>query len=169
MKLIEFLFFFSLILSFLSFGCTSDPAKGGFFDGLAGMSTGKYEERQKEKQEELDKIEKNNVELDEQSITLKEKHQELDQLRQTYSADLKKLEKDLNQMEKNLTRAQVEGESGLKQKRKLEQELAGLKRKVEREKKFAGSSSEAQMRRELEQLKKDKKRLQEQIQDLQAM
>jgi chromosome segregation ATPase len=169
MKPIELLFFFSLLSSFLIVGCASDPAKGGFFDGLYGMSSGKYDERQKEKQDELDKIEKNNVELDEQNIALKEKQQELEQLRQTYSADLKKLEKDLNQMENNLTRTQVEGESGLKQKRKLEQKLANLKKKVEREKKFADSSSEVQMRRELEQLKKDKKRLQEQIQDLQSM
>jgi len=169
MKLLEFFFIFSLILSFLIFGCTSDPAKGGFLDGVHGIASGNYEERQKEKQDELDKIEKSNVELGEQNVALKAKHQELDQLRQTYSADLKKLEKDLNQMENNLTRAQVEGESDLKQKRKLEQELANLKRKVEREKKFVSSSSEAQMRRELEQLKKDKKRLQEQIQDLQSM
>jgi chromosome segregation ATPase len=169
MKPIELLFFFFLLLSLLVFGCTSDPAKGGFFDGLAGISSGKYEERQKEKQDELDKIEKSNVELDEQKIALKEKQQELDQLRQTYAADLKKMEKDLNQMEINLTRAQVQGESNLKQKKKLEQELAGLKRKVEREKKFVSSSSETQMRREFEQLKKDKKRLQEQIQDLQSM
>ena len=140
MKPIEFSLIFFLFLLLFICGCTSDPAKGGFFDGLYGISSGKYEERQNEKQDELGKIEKNNVELDEENVALKEKHQGLEQLRQTYAADLKKLEKDLNQMEIDLNRAQVQGESGLKQKRKLEQELADLKKKLEQEKKFAGES-----------------------------
>jgi hypothetical protein len=165
---IFFLIFFLFSLLLIC-GCTSDPAKGGFFDGLYGLSSGKYEERQKEKQDELNRIEENTVELDEENVALKKKHQELEQLRQNYTADLRKLEKDLDQMEIELTRVHVLGESGLNQKRILEQKLADLKRKVEHEKKFASNSNEAQMRDELERLMKDKKRLQEQIQHLQSM
>lgn len=169
-KLFHF-FVFGLLVSLIFNGCATnpDPSEGGIIDGIAGLSKGTYQRRQDEKQAELNEIEKNNIVLNEQTNALENRHQTLEQLRQTYADELVKLENELNNLELKLFRTRAKNTAALAKKRELTHELNDLQEKIKREKKFIKNSSEGQMREEYKQLLNDKRRLQKQITELAAM
>jgi len=92
-------FVFCVILFAIITGCatTSDPRQGGFFGGIAGLSSGVYEERLKQRENDLAQQQSTHQDLTQESVRLKN--------------DTQKLGKELaslTEMDKNLSNLQAE-------------------------------------------------------------
>jgi chromosome segregation ATPase len=145
-------------------GCatTSDPSKGGFFDGVQGLSSGEYDRRKNEKQDKLAGVQSTGAKLRGEQTALNKQADSLEQQERTYRQQLAQLKNDLTSMESSLRKAKLKGQSKLAQKKDLDLRLVSLRGKVQKTEQQSGPN-EAQKQQELLKLKAEKEKLQEDI------
>jgi len=104
-------------------GCatTSDPRQGGFFGGLAGLSSGAYEERLKQRENDLAQQQSTHQDLTQESIKLKSNTQKLE-------SELASL----TEMDKNLSNLQTEIDQLEAKSDKQKDDIATLKKNIEK-------------------------------------
>jgi len=105
--------------------CTvsSDPRQGGLVGGLHGLSTGAYDARIQQRQEELTRQQSANQGLKEQSEALEREAQEQQIELAAEQKRMIKMEENLSSLEENVKR--LKAKSG-----KQKAEIATLKRKI---------------------------------------
>jgi peptidoglycan hydrolase CwlO-like protein len=114
---------FCVFLIAIITGCatTSDPRQGGFFGGIAGLSSGAYKERLKQRENDLAQQESTHQDLTQESVKLKSETQKLE-------GELAKL----TEMDKNLSNLQEEIDQLEAKSDKQKNDIATLKKNIEK-------------------------------------
>lgn len=117
---------FCVLLVAIITGCatTSDPRQGGFFGGIAGLSSGAYEERLKQRENDLAQQQSTNQDLKQESVRLK--------------SDTQNLERELaslTEMDKNLSNLQAEIDQLEAKSDKQKDEIVALSQKIKKARK----------------------------------
>jgi chromosome segregation ATPase len=151
-------------LMFSLCGCatTSDPSKGGFFDGVQGIQSGEYQRRADEKQDNVASLRSTGAQLRGEQTALNRQADSLEKQEQAYRQQLVQLKNDLTSMEAKLRNAKLQSQSKLAQKKNLEQRMASLKGQVQKSERAPGSN-ETQKQQDLAKLKAEKEKLQDEI------
>ncbi|MGB5158071.1 MAG: hypothetical protein WBN77_11640 [Desulfobacterales bacterium] len=102
---------------------SNDPRQGGFFGGIAGLSSGTYDARVQQRQEELNRQRNTNQDLKEESRTLESKAQERESELNTERQRLAEMEENLSTLQANVDRLKAKSD-------KQKSEIASLKRKI---------------------------------------
>lgn len=145
-------------------GCATnpDPAKGGFIDGLAGLSSGTYQARVDQRQQNLDQMRQASTQLEAQNRDLQQNLASSKATEQSYRAQLAQLQGDLTGLESQLRKAKAQSQAKAAQKKDIERKLADLKAKTQTMQ-IQGGSNEAALQNELNKLKGEKETLKQQI------
>ncbi len=119
-------FVITLLLSITLTACavSNDPRKGGLFGGLHGLSTGAYDSRIHQRQEELSGQQRLNQDLNEQSQTLQSTAQDRDLALASEQEHMAKMEADLSSLESDIKQLNAKSD-------KQKSEIAILNRKIE--------------------------------------
>ena len=154
-----------LLLTLIVSGCATnpDPGKGGFIDGVVGMSSGGYQGRIDERQQNLSAVQSANARMEEQNRALKRDLAATKEEEKAYRDQLTRLQSDMKALESQLRKAKVQTQSDLARKKELEQNLASLNAKIEQMDKGSGARREAEMQDELNKLRAEKEKLKQQI------
>jgi chromosome segregation ATPase len=154
-----------LFLSLGFAGCATnpDPAKGGFIDGVAGLSSGTYKDRADQRQQNLAAMRDANARLADQNQDLQQNLAASKATEQSYRAELAQLQGDLTNLDTQLKKAKIKNQAQASQKKELEQKVVSLKTKTEAISKKSNASNEAALQEELNKLKADKEALKQQI------
>ena len=131
---------------FLICGCAinPDPGQGGFIDGLVGIYSGSYNNRIEQRKKILEQLQEETIQLEKKLSSTNVRSQTLAEKKLGLVHDLLNLKKNIQEQESYL------------------QEIKQQKKKIER-------SKEAEMEKTLEKLIQEKRRLQQQIEELGAM
>lgn len=115
-----------LALSFTLTACavSNNPREGGLFGGLHGLSTGAYDTRVQQRQEELSSQQRLNQGLKEQSQTLQSSAQTRDLALASEQEHVAKMETDLSSLESDIKLLNAKSD-------KQKSEIATLNRKIE--------------------------------------
>jgi len=116
----------TLVLSFTLTACavSNNPRERGLFSGLYGLSTGAYDTRVKQQQEELSRQQRLKQSLNEQSQTLQNTAKARDLALASEQEQLAKMEADLSSLESDIKRLNAKSD-------KQKSEIATLNRKIE--------------------------------------
>lgn len=116
---------------FLLGGCASspDPREGGFFGGIHGLSSGKYEQRVKERDERLKRMRALQEEMRTEGRELELTKAELEQAFRDEQQALADLDRDIGAMEDNLAALAAGDEQQAKQIEEIRRRLQILKGK----------------------------------------
>ena len=146
-------------------GCATnpDPGQGGFIDGLVGMSSGGYQGRVDQRQQNLSTVQSANAKMEEQNRTLKGDLAATKEEEQAYRDQLARLQGDMKALQSQLAKAKVKTQADLAHKKELEQNLASLNGKIAQANNSKGSVREADLQEELNKLKAEKEKLKQQI------
>jgi chromosome segregation ATPase len=150
-----------LVCSVCGCATTSDPSKGGFFDGVQNISSGEYQRRQDEKREGLAALQSDGAKLRGEQTALNRQADTLDRQEQAYRQQLAQLKTDVATMETRLQKTKFQTQSKIAHKRNLEQRLANFKGQVQKTEQ--SGSTDAQKQQELSRLKAEKEKLQDEI------
>jgi chromosome segregation ATPase len=150
-----------LVYSLCGCATTSDPSKGGFFDGVNGLSTGEYQRRVDEKQGGLAALQSDSAKLRGEQTALNRQADSLDRQEQAYRQQLAQMKTDLTTMEAKLQKTKFQTQAKITQKRNLEQRLTNLKGQVQKTEQ--SGSGGAKNQEELLRLKAEKEKLQDEI------
>jgi chromosome segregation ATPase len=158
----------SAILFSLTFGVSGcatnpDPAKGGFIDGIAGLSSGTYQQRLDQRQQNLDQMHQASVQLELQNRDLQQNLATSKATEQSYQAQLAQLQGDIAGLESQVKKAKTKSQTQAAEKKELEQKLADLKAKAKSVKSKSSGANEAALQEELNKLKAEKEALKQQI------
>jgi chromosome segregation ATPase len=145
-------------------GCatTTDPSKGGFFDGVHGLSSGAYQQRVNDKQENLSGLQSTGAQLRGEQVALNKQADSLEKQEDAYRQQLTQLKDDLSNMQSSLRKARLQSHSKLAQKKKLEERLIGLKGQVQKSEQTS-KSGDPQKQQELSRMRAEKEKIQEDI------
>jgi len=142
-------------------GCTTDPSKGGFIDGIYGMSSGKYDERKQQKQTEYQKLVQANQALSAEKQELSQQNKQLSAEEQKYKKQIAALETEIQEMKQKLQSTTTTSQAQLAEKKKLESQLEQINIRID---KVDSSQVDTKgLEAELRALAKEKEKLREQI------
>jgi chromosome segregation ATPase len=149
---------------FLLCGCatSSNPAEGGFFSGVHGLTSGEYQNRVNQKQGSLEQLQENGSQLRSQQENLSQQSAALTSQEKSYRRKLSRMNHDLKRMQARLRKARVKTQSGQVQKVKLEKNLNDLQVRI-RVREHQTGLTEDQLQQQLAGLNQEKSRLEHQI------
>jgi len=155
------LLFFTLGLA----GCATDPnpARGGFIDGLAGLSSGSYQDRVNQREQDLAEMRDNSARLEARNRELQEDLAESKATEDSYRAQLAQLQGELTGLETRLRKAKVRNQAQAARKKELEVKLASLKGRTQTFRTQSTGSHDAAVQAELTRMKTEKEVLKQQI------
>lgn len=135
---------------------SEDPAKGDFFSGLKGLSTGAYEQRLEQKQSELDASRSEATRQRQELETIEAETARTRMQREQAEERLDALSDSLEVMRRKLVKAEHAGKIDAAQLRHLDDEIASLQQAQSLIKSSPNLEIEAKTRRitDLEQRKK---------------
>ena len=145
-------------------GCSSNPKKGGFFDGIYGMSSGKYQERVEQRETKYEKLSEANKLLSEERESLEEQKLELARKEQSHRRQIAAIESELNDMQEQLKAVSLNKQDLTDEKNNLEKQLAYLNTKVQEAKQ--ANEQGLEIKDELIQLRQEKEQIKKQIIEL---
>ena len=145
-------------------GCatSSNPAEGGFFSGVKGLSSGEYQNRVNQKQSNLEDLKESGSELRGQQENLSEHSADLASQERSYRHQLARMNHDVARLQSRLRKAKVHTESGRAQKVELQKNLNSLVAQIHAQQ-HQGGMNEDQIRNQLADLKQEKSRLEQEI------
>ena len=113
-------------------GCATEPspAKGGLFDGIVGLVSGKYKERVNERKQHLTDLQEENLKLCQENQVLRSSLIELQPKEDSSRQELDKLRDDLNGLERRLRDTEVTNSSKRLRKKELEKKLDNLTARI---------------------------------------
>lgn len=116
-------FFLALII-----GCatTNDPRQGGFFGGIAGLSSGAYEERLKQREYDLAQQQSINQDLNQESARLKRKSKKL----KSELASLTEMDKNLSKLQMDIDRLKAKSDKQKGEISTLTQKIKNVRQKI---------------------------------------
>ncbi len=119
----------SIVLTAVLTACavSNDPRQGGLFGGLHGLSSGAYDARVRDRQDELNRQQTYNQELKEQSETLESEVQLRDYQLTLEQQRVARLERDLSILESDVNQLKAKSD-------KQKTEIAALQRKIKDQK-----------------------------------
>jgi septal ring factor EnvC (AmiA/AmiB activator) len=117
----KLVFCFSLLVVITGCATTSDPRQGGLFGGIAGLSSGAYEERLKQRENDLAQQQSTHQDLTQESIRLKGDTQKLE----SELASLTEMDEKLSDLQKEIDQLQAKSD-------KQKDEIATLKKNIEK-------------------------------------
>ncbi|MCX5883895.1 MAG: hypothetical protein NTU74_19490 [Deltaproteobacteria bacterium] len=106
---------------------SNDPRQGGFFGGLHGLSSGAYDARVRDRQDELNRQQTVNQDLKEESETLESEAQLRDYELTLEQQRVAKMERDLSNLESDVDLLKVKSD-------KQKSEIAALQRRIKDQK-----------------------------------
>ncbi|MDD3471316.1 MAG: hypothetical protein PHS86_00890 [Syntrophaceae bacterium] len=154
----------SFLFVCLLFGCatTSDPSKGGFFDGVQGLSSGQYQRRVNQKEDNLASLKDTGAQLRGEQRALNRQADSLERQEQAYRQQLSQLNHDVTNLEVKLRKAKLQNQAKLAQRKNLQNRLANLKGQLQNKEQQPGSG-DAQNQEDLLKMKAEKEKLQDDI------
>lgn len=152
-----------IVIGFSGCATNPDPAKGGFIDGLAGLSGGTYQTRVDQRQQNLDQMRQASTQLEAQNRDLQQNLASSKATEQSYRAELAQLQGDLTGLDSQLKKAKAKSQAQAAQKKDLDQKLADLKAKTQAMSTKSAGANEAALQEELNKLKAEKETLKQQI------
>ncbi len=122
-------FVMTILLAAVFTACavSDDPRQGGFFGGLHGLSSGAYDSRIRDRQDELNRQQAVNQELKEESETLESEAQLRDYELTLEQQRVTKMERDLSDLESDVNQLKAKSD-------KQKTEIAALQRKIKDQK-----------------------------------
>lgn len=156
----------ALLLLTLGFaGCATNPnpAKGGFVDGLAGLSSGTYQDRANQREQNLTEMRDNSARLEAQNRELQQDLADSKATEESYRAQLAQLQGELTSLDSQLKKAKARNQAQAAQKKELELRLANLKGRTQTFQTRSTGSHEAAIQGELTRMKAEKEVLKQQI------
>lgn len=151
-----------LILALWGCATTTDPSQGGFFDGIYGLSSGAYQNRANEKRTTLGALQSEGDQLRGENRALNRQADTLELQEQQYRSQLSQLRTDLAGLQSRLRKAKVQNVSQQARKKDLERRLGTLQDEV-RAREGQGKTGAAQNQEDLQRMRGEKDRLQEDI------
>lgn len=121
--------FFICFCLILGAGCAGnhDPRTGGFFGGVAGLSSGSYKDRVGEREARLEEVRATQRQLDTETVQL-EQQKSAAQARLAQDRNLvKNMQKDIANLEKQAQNLSAQEGANQQQVSQLQQRIAGLK------------------------------------------
>lgn len=154
-----------LLLALGVAGCATDPnpAKGGFIDGLAGLSNGTYQNRANQREQNLTEMRDSSARLEAQNRDLQMALAESKATEKSYRAELAELQGELTTLDSRLKKAKARNQAQAAQKKELEIRLANLKGRTQVIHTRSTSANDAAVQAELNRLKAEKDVLKQQI------
>lgn len=121
----------TLAISLTGCAATSDPRQGGLFGGLYGLSTGAYENRINQRQEELSRQQEVNRDLREQSKVLGSEADSRDCVLATEQQRVAKVQSDLAQLESKIDGLNAKSAQQNKEVAALKLRIINLRQRLE--------------------------------------
>lgn len=112
---------------------TDDPSEGGFISGVQGLSTGAYERRVREREDNLAKLRAVQAELEQEGVALTAEKSKRQQVVDQERRKLAELEADVGALERRLAEMDGAGSAGDQRIRELQDRLSGLKDRLARQ------------------------------------
>jgi chromosome segregation ATPase len=122
-------FMITIVVAVLLTACavSNDPRQGGLFGGLHGLSSGAYDDRIRDRQDELNRQQDVNQELKEQSETLENEAQLRDYELTLEQQRVVRMERDLSNLESEVNKLKAKSD-------KQKTEIAALQRRIKDQK-----------------------------------
>ncbi len=150
------------VFSLCSCATTSNPAKGGFFSGVQGLTSGEYQNRVNQKQSSLEQLKETGSELRSRQQDLSQRSAALSSEEKAYRRQLAQMNDDLANLQARLRKARLRTRSGQARRVKLEKNIDTLQVQIQGQEQQSGLS-EDQIRQQLESLMQEKSRLEREI------
>lgn len=142
-------------------GCRTndtDPTKGGFFGGVGGLVTGNYEAGVKQREQNLENAQDEQIALQREADRLDEENQYLETEIERSERQLDALDDSLRSLEDRIEQARIEERANQDQLAELERELEGIDSEVDRQRL---SLDERKKQAKIEELQRRKQKLEE--------
>lgn len=112
---------------------TDDPREGGLIGGVQGLSSGAYERRVREREDNLAKLRAVQAELEQEGVALTAEKSKRRQVVDQERRKLAELEADVGALERRLAELDGSGSAGDQRIQELQDRLAGLKDRLARQ------------------------------------